>query len=446
VRPGSVLAVYLVFASLELGWEMTLTALNMRHVARRASKVPPFLRELWSRRRSDPPEEQYGRSVRYTLARLRLSLAAQAASSAVVIAVVVSGLLGRLDASLASAIPLPSAARVAFVLAVALLLRLASIPFSLYGRFVIEQRFGFNTMGFGLWLLDLLKGLVLSLLLLTPLLLGLFWLMERSGGLWWLCAAAMVTVFQLLLAVLYPAVISPLFNRFSPLQEGTLRSRVIEMASRLAFGVRGIFVMDASKRSRHSNAYFTGLGRSRRIVFYDTLLRRTGEDETLAVLAHEIGHEKLGHVKLELVLSALATVAGLWVLSLLLRWEPFFLAFGLPGPSYHGAIVVFALCSGPFTFVFQPLVSLLERSHEYAADRYARDAMGSSVPMVGALFDLHADNLSNPVPHPLYSFYHYSHPTLAERILALEERDRAGLERVPAVPSPPGVDRPAAST
>lgn len=412
----SILTVFLCCAGAELAWETALIALNLRHAARHARDVPPFFRELWTRRRAEPPEGTYARSVEYTRARLWLALVAQGYSSLLIVAVVWSGSLGWLEVRLPGLL---------FVLTTGVALQLIGIPLGLYSQFVIEQRFGFNTTKLRLWALDRLKGLAVSLALAVPLLLGLFWFISRAGALWWLYGSGAVIVFQIVLTVLYPALIAPLFNKFTPLEEGSLRSRVLELARKLGFGVRGIFVMDASRRSRHSNAYFTGIGRAKRIVFYDTLLKRTGEEEALAVLAHEIGHEKLGHVRSQLALSAVATVAGLWGLSLLLSWEPFFRAFGLAGPSPRGAVVVFAFCSGPFTFLLEPVASAWSRRHEYAADRFARRAMGSGAPLVHALLDLHADNLSNLWPHPLYSFAHYSHPTLAERVRALESADPA---------------------
>jgi STE24 endopeptidase len=426
VSSGSILTVFLCCAAAELAWEAALTLLNMRHVAAHAAEVPPFYGELWARRGQSPPEGHLAKSAAYTLARSRLSLATQAFSSLLVVALVWSGALGALEGWLARALPGEALAGAAFVLCVGLLLQLAGTPFGYHSQFVLEARFGFNTMKPGLWVLDRLKGLLISLLIAVPLLLGLFWFVRRAGTLWWLYAAAAAVLVQAVLTLLYPALVAPLFNRFTPLAEGSLKLRVLELARRLGFGVRGILVMDASRRSRHSNAYFTGLGRAKRVVFYDTLIARTGEEEALAVLAHEIGHEKLGHIRLGLALSAVATVGGLWLLGLLLGWDAFFRAFGLAGPSTAGAVVVLAFCSSPFTFFLQPALSAWSRRREYAADRFARRAMGSGAPLVHALLDLQADNLSNLWPHPLYSFVNYGHPTLAERARALEAPEPPG--------------------
>jgi STE24 endopeptidase len=220
--------------------------------------------------------------------------------------------------------------------------------------------------------------------------------------------------------LLYPLVIAPLFNRFTPLAEGRLRDRILDLARRLAFRTKGIFVMDASRRSRHGNAYFTGLGPVKRVVLFDTLVSTMSEEEILAVLAHEIGHERRHHVQKSLALSIALGFAGFWVLSLLVPWTPLYEAFGFGKASSHAIPVVLAIAAGPFTFPFRPLASLWSRRHEYEADRFAVDGTGGAQGMVGALLRLSKDNLINLTPHPWYSFYHYSHPTTAERVAALE--------------------------
>jgi STE24 endopeptidase len=229
-----------------------------------------------------------------------------------------------------------------------------------------------------------------------------------------------LTAFELVMTLLYPLVIAPLFNRFTPLPEGTLRDRILDLARRLAFRTKGIFVMDASRRSGHGNAYFTGLGPVKRIVLFDTLVSTMGEEEILAVLAHEIGHERRHHVRKSLAISIALGLAGFWVLSLLVPWTPLYEAFGFGRASSHAILVILALASGPFTFAFRPLFSLWSRRHEREADRFAVDGTGGAQGMVSALVRLSKDNLSNLTPHPWYSFYHYSHPTTAERVAALE--------------------------
>ncbi len=410
---SSILTLYLVLFAFEFSWEQLLLVLNLRNVRRNADRVPEPFRGLIS-------GERYDRSVRYVTDRGRFSLLSAAFSALFLLLIILSGFLGTLDRLVAGLELHPYLHGIVYLFLVALLFRIVSLPLSLYSQFVIEARYGFNKMSPGLFFRDLAKGLLVSALLMAPLLAGLFWFMDRSGGFWWLWAFLFVAVFQLLVTILYPLVIAPLFNRFSPLPEGSLRQRIDELSRKLGFRTRGIFVMDGSRRSGHSNAYFTGLGGARRIVLFDTLVSSLEEEQLLGVLAHEIGHEKKRHMLKGLALSLLTILAGLWVMSLLLPYGPLYRAFGFDRPSYHAILVIVTLASGPFTFFLSPLFSLLSRRHEYEADRFAVDAMESAEPLKGALIGLSRDNLSNLTPHPLYSFYHYSHPTLAERIRAME--------------------------
>jgi STE24 endopeptidase len=360
------------------------------------------------------------RSVAYTLAHGRFGLLASLVSAAITVAVVATGFLGALDTT-GARLPLgPYLRGVIFLFAVSLGSWLAGLPFSLYATFSIEARFGFNRTTPRIFALDTLKSLAVSVAIGLPVLLGLFWFMDRAGRWWWVWAFLALTAFELVMNLLYPLVIAPLFNKFTPLPEGTLRDRILALAGRLAFRTKGIFVMDASRRSRHGNAYFTGLGPVKRIVLFDTLVSTMSEDEVLAVLAHEIGHERRHHVQKGLVLSIVLGLAGSWLLSLVVPWEALYRAFGFESASSHAIFVVLALASGPVTFAFRPLFSLWSRRHEREADRFAVDATGGAGAMVSALVRLSKDNLSNLTPHPWYSFYHYSHPTVAERVASLE--------------------------
>jgi STE24 endopeptidase len=217
----------------------------------------------------------------------------------------------------------------------------------------------------------------------------------------------------------YPALIAPLFNKFEPLPEGELRSRILRLAGDVGFKTNGIFSMDGSKRSAHSNAYFTGIGKAKRIVLFDTLIAQMTVDQGLAVLAHEIGHYKLKHIRRMLFVQTLFLFFGLYILSLLVNYRPLFSAFGLENPSNHGGLVLFSLLSGPFSFYLGPLINRLSRKHEYEADRFAVKTLHSSGPMEEALVNLTVKNLTNLAPHPWYSAYHYSHPTPTERVHAI---------------------------
>ena len=407
---SAILALYLTLFALQRVVETGLGILNLRHG--RAQRVPPPALD------GAVDGATHARMRDYAQARGRFALLANSVSAASVLAVALSGVLGALDAAVGRLALHPYLAGGLYVLAVGAFFSALGIPTALYSQFVIEQRFGFNRTTLRLFLLDRLKGGLISLLLGAVVLLVLFVFMDRAGSLWWLYAGGVIVAFQVVLLVLYPTLIAPLFNRFVPIAEGEVRARLAALVGRLGYRLRGIFVMDGSKRSRHSNAYFTGLGPVKRIVLFDTLLDQLDTAEIEAVVAHEIGHERLRHVPQRLALSVAATVAGLWILSLLLDYAPLFAAFGVREPSHHAALVLFSLLAGPFTFWLGPLSALWSRRHEYAADRFAAASVAPG-PLAGALIKLSRDNLANLSPHPWYSFYHYSHPTLVERLQAL---------------------------
>jgi len=413
MTPRAILALWLALLAAEQAWLVLLAVLNLRHVRRHAADIPPAFAAA-----VDPGTR--ARSVAYTIERSRFGLAASLISAALPAAAVAAGLLGLLDDACARIPVGPYLRGAVFVLAVSICSWIAGLPFSLYATFSIEARYGFNRTTPKTFALDTLKSLALSLAIGVPVLLGLFWFMDRTGRWWWVWAFLALTAFELVVNLLYPLVIAPLFNRFTPLPEGTLRDRILGLARKTGFRTKGIFVMDASRRSRHGNAYFTGLGPVKRIVLFDTLVSTMGEDELIAVLAHEIGHERRRHVRKSLAVSIALGLAGFWVLSLLVPWEALYRAFGFARASSHAILVVLALASGPVTFAFRPLSSLWSRRHEREADRFAVDATGSAEGMVSALVHLSKDSLVNLTPHPWYSFYHYSHPTVSERVAALE--------------------------
>ncbi|MDR1625093.1 MAG: M48 family metallopeptidase [Spirochaetia bacterium] len=411
--PGDIRLIYLIFFFLELGWGTFLSLLNIAQIHKNREKTPEWLAGLVE-------EDTYKRAVRYNLERCRFSLVSDVFSSFAILSLVFSGALGSLDALLRglglSAYP----AGILFIFAVSLIFYFLSLPFSLYSHFVVEERHGFNKMTPALFAKDAVKGLALSALVSAPLLLALFWFMDTAGRLWWIIAFAFTAAFQLFISLVYPLVIAPLFNKFAPLAEGSLKEKISALAQKLSFGVKGIFVMDGSRRSHHSNAYFTGLGRAKRVVLFDTLLASLSEGEILAVLAHEIGHEKKKHLYKRLAASCALLFAAFGIVNILYRWEPLFAAFGFSAVSCQGIFVILGFCSGPFTFFLTPLFTAASRRHEYQADRYA-GAAGFARELESALLRLGKDNLANLTPHPLYSFYHYSHPTLAERIAALRK-------------------------
>ena len=414
----AILLIFVVFFLVELGWNTFLTLLNLAHVRGNAAAVPqPFVGVV--------DADTYAKSIAYTLTRGRFGMLAGGVSSAALLVIVLTGVLGSFD-NIVRGIPIHDYLQgVLFIAAISLLFWLLALPFSLYSTFSIEERFGFNKTTPWLYLTDTLKGFAVSAVIGIPVLLGLFWFMDRTGSLWWIWAFGAMTVVQLVLSVLTPLVIAPLFNKFTPLPDGQLKDRILALARKLGFRTKGIFVVDSSKRSRHSNAYFTGLGRAKRIVLFDTLVQSSDEDEIVSVLAHEIGHEKRNHVKKGLAFSLALSLVGFFTLSLLLHWLPLYQAFGFRQTGYHALIVLIAFCSGPFTFFLQPLFSVRSRRYEHEADQFAVRGVGSAAGLKSALLRLSRDNLSNLAPHPLYSFFHYTHPTLSERLAALDRFEKA---------------------
>jgi len=411
MKPQAILILFLSLFFLELIWEQFLLWLNLRH-ARSCKDNPPELAvEIWGR-------QDYQRAVDYSRSKTYLAVISSLVGSGLVLLLVSSGWLGTLESWVSSLAVGTILQGILYVYLISLIFGVVSLPSMIYAQFVIEARYGFNRMTWKLFILDGLKSLLVSLVLMTPLL-ALLFVLIRAGTLWWLWGFILFTAFQLVMIVLYPKVIAPLFNKFTPLEEGSLKEKVQALADHLGFKTRGIFVMDGSKRSRHSNAYFSGLGRVKRIVLFDTLIRSLEEDQVAGVLAHEIGHEKLGHILKRLALSVSSGLLGFWLVSLLLNYSPFFEAFNFSGPSPQAVLVLVMFVSGPFTFYLKPLFSWWSRRHEYQADHFVKSRTRYGKAFQTALKRLSKDNLSNPVPHPLYSFYHYSHPTTLERIRAL---------------------------
>ena len=306
-----------------------------------------------------------------------------------------------------------------FFLSFALISAIINLPWSLYDTFVIEQRFGFNKTTPKRFMSDLFKQLILGLLIGGPLLMGLLWIMEKLGRYWWFYAWIFLTLFQLILVWAYPKFISPLFNKFEELEEGELKEKVKELLKRCHFSFSGLFVMNASIRSSHGNAYFTGLGKNKRIVFFDTLIKTLNPSEVEAILAHELGHFKLNHIKKGLIRSIFFSLVGFFILGLLANLPSFYVAHW-NHPSFYMAIMLFSLITPLYTFFLTPLFSWISRKYEFEADRFAaKHADGQA--LIHALVKLYKDNASSLTPDPLYSAFYHSHPPALERVEHLEQ-------------------------
>ncbi|MGH7992599.1 MAG: M48 family metallopeptidase [Limisphaerales bacterium] len=402
-----------------LAAERWLASLNRRHVLAHAGEIPPAFRGVID-------EPAYTKSTAYTLAKDRLGNIEDIYNIVVLLFFLFSGVLPWAFQLFSRGLGQSAWAMAAFLFTVGFALSLPGLPFDWFAQFRLEEKFGFNTTTPKIWWADRLKGLLLAVALGYPLLVLILKIVQWTGTWWWLWAWAALLAFQFLMLVLAPVLILPLFNKFTPLPEGSLRERLLALARRTRFHARSIQLMDGSKRSRHSNAFFTGFGRFRKIVLFDTLVQQLSEPELEAVLAHEIGHYQKKHIPKMLAFSAISSLAGFYLISILAQQEWFYRAFGFQPSTFSlqpsaitPALLLFGLLAGTVTFWFSPLIHWWSRRYEYQADAFAARVMNEAQSLIGALRKLNEKNLSNLTPHPWYSGFYYSHPTLLEREEAL---------------------------
>jgi STE24 endopeptidase len=306
----------------------------------------------------------------------------------------------------------------AFLLSVFAIMSLLDLPMSAYRTFCLEQKFGFNKMTVRIFIMDIIKNTTVGFLIGAPLLVLVLWIMNASGALWWLYVWMTWFGFSLFMMWAYPSFIAPLFNKFKPLDEGELRNRIENLLTRNGFTSNGIFVMDGSTRSTHGNAYFTGLGANKRIVFFDTLIDELSHDEIEAVLAHELGHFKCNHIKKRLVVMGALSLAGLAILGWLIKLPWFYEGLGISTPSNYMALLLFVMISPAFTFILQPIFSFTSRKHEFEADDFAA-GQAQSEHLIHALVNLYKENANTLTPDPMYSAFYDSHPPAPVRIAHL---------------------------
>ena len=402
-----------------------LASRQIRAVARHRGAVPAeFVATI--------PLDAHQRAADYTIAKLRFGLLELALAAAVLLAWTLLGGLDWLNSLLLDTLgPRPLLQPLALLVVFAAINALIELPVSLYQTFVIEERFGFNKMTLRLWLGDLLKSTLVSFVIGVPLAALVLWLMQATGSLWWLWTWALWMGFSLLMLVIYPTVIAPLFNKFQPLQDDSLTERVTQLMARCGFAAKGLFVMDGSRRSAHANAYFTGFGAAKRVVFFDTLLQQLTPPEVEAVLAHELGHFKHRHIIKRIAGLFAASLAGLALLGWLSQQAWFYAGLGvapnLPPamggavPNHALALLLFMLAVPLFTFFLSPLMAQLSRKHEFEADAYAA-TQASAQDLSNALVKLYKDNASTLTPDPLYVRFYYSHPPASERIARMGAR------------------------
>lgn len=405
-------SLFMVALGLTTALRLWLAWRHVRHVTGHRGAVPEAFRDTITL-------EAHQRAADYTAAKVRLGMVEVVVGAGFVLALTFGGLLQALyDAW--TALGLAGIAHgLAFIAGLAVLSSAADLPFSLWRTFVIEARFGFNKMTLRLFVVDLAKSALLGALIGLPVLAAVLWLMEKMGTYWWLHVWLFWLGFNLLALLIYPTVIAPLFNKFAPLADESLRSRIEALLARCGFRSSGLFVMDGSKRSAHGNAYFTGFGRAKRIVFFDTLLEKLAPAEVEAVLAHELGHYKRRHVWKRIGLLALATFGFLWLLGMLIDAPWFYEGLGMHSQGTAPALVLFSLAIPVFAFPLSPLMSALSRRHEYEADAYAAEQTRAG-DLVAALVKLYRDNAATLTPDPLYSSFYDSHPPAAARIAHLQ--------------------------
>jgi len=408
---NTILIAFIALLILKYATSTLLDVLNLGYVQRQSEAVPPGFIDF-----IDLPT--YQKSIEYTVAKTRFGLVSDFYDSIILAVVVLSGLLPWLYTSLSATFGFGIWGQALVLFLIAVILGLPGMPFEWWSTFRIEERFGFNKSTQKLWIVDKVKGFVLGFGIGYPLLALLIFLVTSAGDLWWVWGFTVFFLFQLVMVVAYPMFIMPLFNKMEPMAAGELKDRLFALAERTGFKAQTILVIDGSKRSGHSNAFFAGFGRFRRIVLYDTLIEQMSHEELEAVLAHEIGHYKKGHIPKMITLSGVMTFAMFALLGWMAGGTWLAEAFHFSAAAaeqFVPVLLLFMLLSGLLTFWLSPFSSLWSRKHEYEADAFARDAMDSSEPLIRALRKLHKENLSNLTPHPVYSRFYYSHPTLLER-------------------------------
>jgi len=415
-------SVSLVFAGAFVAAVVVGTALRLWLSGRQIAAVKTNANRVPEAFVNRVPLADHQKAADYTVATVRFGRRSLVVDIVITLALTVGGAIGAIDL-LWQRTGWGQPWRGALViLTVVCLTGLIDLPFSIWRTFKLEARFGFNRTTAKLFIMDLAKSALLGLLLGGPIVLGALTLMDHAGRLWWLWAWAGWLALMLLMTWGWPAFIAPLFNKFSPLTDSQLRARIESLLERCGFAARGVFVVDGSRRSSHGNAYFTGMGRHKRIVFFDTLLERLTHPEVEAVLAHELGHFKLKHVRKRLLVGIAGSFAGLALLGWLAAQPAFYSAFGVQTPSSHAALLIFMFVTPAFTFFATPLSSLWSRRHEFEADAFAAQ-YASAADLANALVKLYRDNATTLTPDGLYSAFYYSHPPATERIARLRRNE-----------------------
>ncbi|MFW6147496.1 MAG: M48 family metallopeptidase [Thermodesulfobacteriota bacterium] len=417
VQFNGLLIAFLVVFLFRSGFQIVLDLLNISHLRKHRFTVPHAFQDTVD-------ADKFSKIASYTADSAKFGIAARLFDQVVLLGILLSGVLPWLVGAISSWGVGFIGGGLIFFAFLAVFSQVLDIPFELYDTFVIEERYGFNTRTVGLWLSDWAKGMVISGILGAILLLVLLVLMFYVKAAWWIFAWVIISIIELIIMWLYPVLIAPLFNKFEPITDTDLEQRIKSLMEKAGLAVKGVFQMDAGKRSKHTNAYFTGLGKTKRIVLFDTLISSHPIQEILSVLAHEAGHWKRKHVVKQLILMELFSFAGLFVLSVMLDWELLYRTFGFGEQIRYVGLLLAPAVLSPLVYFLRPLGSALSRKYEKEADDVAVSLMGTPEPMRNTLIRLSADNLANLVPHPIYAWFNYSHPPPVDRIERLEARKK----------------------
>ncbi|WP_455202732.1 M48 family metallopeptidase [Kaarinaea lacus] len=407
-------SVFLLALTISLIAQLWLTFRHIRHVGTHRNAVPSAFSDKISL-------SDHQKAANYTLAKSRFGIIELAVSTVLLLTWTLGGGLNIIDQFWQEMELGGLTSGVGTLVSVFVIITFLEVPLSLYSTFVIEEKFGFNKSTIKLFITDLLKQTALSILLGVPLAFLVLWLMESSGSLWWIYVWLVWTAFTLFLMWAYPSWIAPLFNKFTPLENSELIQRINALLLRCGFSSNGVFVMDGSKRSGHGNAYFTGFGNQKRIVFFDTLLKTLDSDEIEAVLAHELGHFKHKHVIKRILTMSLMSLCALAILGWVMQQPWFYEGLGVSTPSTHMALLLFLLVMPVFSFFVQPVSAFFMRKHEFEADTYAAKQT-NALHLIQALVKLYSENASTLTPDPLFSAFHDSHPPAPVRIAFLSSK------------------------
>ena len=400
--------VFLFFFIASILVRLWLSQRQISHIQHHKNQVPPAFADKIK-------IEDHQKAADYSCTKLRVGRVSLAWESLWLLFWTLGGGLNLIDRWWVEYELSPLLGGIAVIATLGIIMAVLEMPFTLYNTFVIEERFGFNQTTLKTWLMDLVKSAFLMLIIGIPLIAAILWIMNQAGQYWWLYAWMVWVTFSLLMIWAWPAFIAPLFNRFSALEDPSLKARIDRLLERCGFHSQGVFVIDGSRRSAHGNAYFTGFGKNKRIVFYDTLLDTLSEDEVEAVLAHELGHFKRHHIKKSLLLSVVTTLLGFALLAWLMQSAWFYSSLGVETASTHNALLLFLLAMPVFTYFISPLYSALSRKHEFEADEFAMSNSDYRA-LISALVNLYRDNASTLTPDPIHSMFYDSHPPASIRI------------------------------